>query len=139
MRAACAAHGRSRCATPSPAAAAAIGGIVAVFAVWWIYFDVVDATAHRMIRTMSDARRFQAWSYVHLPLYLGIAVAGVGLERVIETATEAPLPADELGILAGAAATVALSLAIIGGTRRHLRAPGSKPLQMAEHEIFPAL
>ena len=100
------------------AASAAIGGIATVFAIWWAYFDGVDATAHRMVRTMGDAARFHVWSYAHLPLYLGIAVLGVGLERVIETATEAPLPARETLILAGAALSVACSLAVIGLTRR---------------------
>jgi low temperature requirement protein LtrA len=100
------------------AASAALGGIGMVFAIWWIYFDGVDATAHRMVRSMADARRFHVWSYIHLPLYLGIAVMGVGLERVIETATEAPLPSGEALILGGAVFSVTVSLAIIGLTRR---------------------
>jgi low temperature requirement protein LtrA len=99
------------------AASAAIGGMTAVFAIWWMYFDGVRATAHRMIRSSRDAARFHVWSYVHLPLYLGIAVVGVGLEHVIETATEAPLPAGEIGILSGAAATVVLALWVINLTR----------------------
>jgi low temperature requirement protein LtrA len=98
------------------AASAAILGMGAVFAIWWAYFDRVDATAHRMVTTMADARRFHVWSYVHLPLYLGIAVLGVGFERVIETATDAPLPMSEALILAGAAAAVALALGAIGLT-----------------------
>jgi low temperature requirement protein LtrA len=103
------------------AASAAVGGIATIFAVWWAYFDVVDATAHRMVRSMADARRFHLWSYIHLPLYLGLAVLGVGLERVIETATEAPLPTTEALILSGAAATVGLSLMVIAATRASRR------------------
>jgi low temperature requirement protein LtrA len=99
------------------AASAALFGIAAVFGLWWSYFDGVNATAHRLIRSMADAKRFQVWSYVHLPLYLGIAVMGVGLERVIETATEAPLPSSDALILTGAAATVVLSMGVIGLTR----------------------
>jgi low temperature requirement protein LtrA len=100
------------------AASAAIGGIAAIFATWWVYFDGVGATAHRLVRSMADATRFHLWSYLHLPLYLGIAVMGVGLERVIETATEAPLPHSEAVILGSAIATVALSLSGIGLSRR---------------------
>jgi low temperature requirement protein LtrA len=99
------------------AASAAIGGIAAIFAVWWTYFDGVDATAHRRVQTMADAARFHLWSYAHLPLYLGIAVLGVGLERVIETATESPLPSSEALILGGAAGAIALSLAVIDRSR----------------------
>jgi low temperature requirement protein LtrA len=106
------------------AASAAILGIAAIFAIWWTYFDGVDATAHRLIRSMADATRFHVWSYVHLPLYLGIAVMGVGLERVIETATEAPLPSSQAVILGGAVLFVALSLAIISLTRVSHRRPG---------------
>jgi low temperature requirement protein LtrA len=100
------------------AASAAILGMATVFGLWWTYFDGVDATAHRMVRSMADAKRFQLWSYIHLPLYLGIAVMGVGLERVIETATDAPLPSSEALILGGAVATIAGSLTIIGITRQ---------------------
>ena len=99
------------------AASAAILGMAAVFAIWWAYFDGVDATAHRLIRSMADARRFQVWSYIHLPLYLGIAVMGVGVEHVIAAATEAPLPAQEALILGTAIATVVSSIAVIGLTR----------------------
>jgi low temperature requirement protein LtrA len=99
------------------AASAAILGMAAVFGVCWWYFDGVEATAHRMVRTMADAVRFQAWSYAHLPLYLGVAVTGVGIEHVIATSTEAPLPRGEAVILAGAIATVALAMTAIGLTR----------------------
>jgi low temperature requirement protein LtrA len=104
------------------AASAAIAGMAMVFATWWTYFDAVEATAHRAVRTMRDAARFHVWTYAHLPLYLGIAVAGVGLERVIETATEAPLPRTEAVILLGAGVTVVLALATIGRSRHPRRA-----------------
>jgi low temperature requirement protein LtrA len=99
------------------AASAAILGIALVFATWWVYFDGVEATAHRMVRTMRDALRLHVWSYAHFPLYLGIAVAGVGLERVIETATEEPLPLAEALILGGAGVTVALAMAALALSR----------------------
>jgi low temperature requirement protein LtrA len=103
------------------AASAAVIGMTMVFAIWWIYFDGVDATAHRMVRSMSDAVRFHVWTYAHFPLYLGIAVAGVGLEHTIETATEAPLPDGEALILAVSGATVVLALAAIGLSRHPRR------------------
>ncbi|HEX5633282.1 MAG TPA: low temperature requirement protein A [Gemmatimonadales bacterium] len=99
------------------AASAAILGITAIFVIWWAYFDGAEATAHRTVRSMADARRFHVWSYVHLPLYLGIAVMGVGIEHVVATPVQAPLHASEALILAGAVAAVALSIAVIGRTR----------------------
>jgi low temperature requirement protein LtrA len=98
------------------AATAAIAGMALVFGACWCYFDGVEATAHRMIRSRRDAVRFQVWSYAHLPLYLGIAVGGVGIEHVITTATEAPLPLTEAAILAAAAIAVLGSMAAIGQT-----------------------
>lgn len=100
------------------AASAAILSMAGVFGLWWIYFDGVDATAHRMVRSMADARRFQLWSYAHLPLYVGIAVMGVGFERVVEKATDVPLSVSEALILAGAVATTAGSLLTIRATTR---------------------
>jgi low temperature requirement protein LtrA len=99
------------------AATAAISGMALVFATCWCYFDGVEATAHRIIHSWRDAVRFQIWSYAHLPLYLGIAVGGVGIEHVVTTATEAPLPLAEATILTGAAIAVAVSMAAIGKSK----------------------
>jgi low temperature requirement protein LtrA len=106
------------------AATAAILGMTMVFGTWWVYFDGVEATAHRIVRSMPDAVRFHVWTYAHFPLYLGISVAGVGLEHVVETATEAPLPATESLILAGAGVTVVLAMTAIGLSRPPARRPG---------------
>jgi low temperature requirement protein LtrA len=99
------------------AASAAIAGMALVFATCWWYFDGARATAPRLIRTRGDAVWFHLWSYAHLPLYLGIAVAGVGIEHVIATATDAPLPRSEAAILTGAACSVVASMLAIGGSR----------------------
>jgi low temperature requirement protein LtrA len=98
------------------AASSAILGITLVFAIWWWYFDGVEGAAERQIRSRQDGLRFHVWSYAHLPLYLGIAVAGVGVEHVIATATEQPLHAAEAWILCSAVAIVMVSLTVIGAT-----------------------
>jgi low temperature requirement protein LtrA len=98
-------------------------GMALVFATCWWYFDGAGATEPRSIRSRADAVRFHVWSYAHLPLYLGIAVAGVGLERIITTATEAPLPGGEAAILAGASLTVAVSMVAIGAMRQPAKNP----------------
>jgi low temperature requirement protein LtrA len=103
------------------AASSAILGMALVFAIWWWYFDGVEAVAERMVRSTHDAVRFHLWSYAHVPLYLGIAVAGVGVEHVIATATEAPLHRVEGWILCSAIATVMFALILIDLTRRRDR------------------
>jgi low temperature requirement protein LtrA len=100
------------------AAVAALLGMGLIVAMWWGYYDAVDAAGERLIRSRRDAVRFQVWSYVHLPLYLGIAVTGVGLEHVIEKATKQPLHTSEVAILIAAIGTVTMTTLLLGATRR---------------------
>jgi low temperature requirement protein LtrA len=95
------------------AAASAILGMALVFAIWWWYFDGAGAVGERQIRSTRDAVAFHIWSYAHVPLFLAIAVTGVGVEHVITTATDAPLPAAEGWILCSAVATLMLSIVAI--------------------------
>ena len=106
------------------AASAAILSLTLIFAVWWWYFDGVNAVGERFIRTKRDAVRFQLWTYAHLPLYLAIAITGAGLEHVIATATHAPLHVTEAWLLAGALATVTAAMVVIGAATRRPARPG---------------
>jgi low temperature requirement protein LtrA len=103
------------------AAASAILGMGLIVAIWWCYFDVVHAVGEQMVRSRRDVVRFLTWSYAHLPLYLGIAIAGVGLEHVIATAAKEPLHFEEVWILSSAIGAIAASLLLIGATRRSRR------------------
>jgi low temperature requirement protein LtrA len=96
------------------AASSAVLGMGLVFAIWWWYFDGVEAAAERGVRSHRDGKRFHIWSYAHFPLYLGIAVAGVGVEHIIATATGEPLHAPEAWILGSAVAVAAFSLLAMG-------------------------
>ena len=89
-----------------------------IVAIWWCYYDLVDAAGEQMVRTRRDAVRFQVWNYGHLPLYLGIAVTGVGLEHVIAKATKEPLHTGEVAILSGAIAAITMALLLLAATRR---------------------
>jgi low temperature requirement protein LtrA len=116
------------------AAASAVLGMAFVFAIWWWYFDGVHAVGERMVRSTRDAIRFHVWSYTHLPLYLAIAVAGVGVEHVITTATAAPLHAAEGWILCAAVATLMTAIVIIDATRHR---PGAR--NTLAHAAIPAV
>jgi low temperature requirement protein LtrA len=94
------------------AASAAILGMTMIFAIWWWYFDGVDAAAERLVRSREDGYCFHIWTYAHLPLYIGIAVTGVGVEHLI--ATSEPLHANEAWILCAAMATVMIAMTVIG-------------------------
>jgi low temperature requirement protein LtrA len=106
---------RSQQDWPLVAAVLAFGGIALVFLVWWWYFDVAGAASERFVRTHRDAIRFNLWSYAHFPLYVGLVVAAVGVQRSV-TAAAWTLEGEELVLLASSAAMVTMAMAIIGGT-----------------------
>ena len=103
------------------AASSALLGMGLVFTIWWWYFDGTQAVAERHLRTRQDAVRFHIWSYAHLPLYLGIAVAGVGVEHIIATVTEQPLHALEASILGAAVVVIMGALTTIAATSAYTR------------------
>jgi low temperature requirement protein LtrA len=98
------------------AASAAFLGVAIAFLVWWWYFDGVNGAAARSVRTSRELRRFMVWSYAHLPLYLGIAVTGVGIEHIIRIAPDGHLHATEVWMLCTAVSVAMLSLVSIGAT-----------------------
>jgi low temperature requirement protein LtrA len=98
------------------AASAAFLGIAVAFLVWWWYFDGVRGAGERSITSHAGARRFLVWSYAHLPLYLGIAVTGVGIEHIIRIAPDGELHDAEVWILCGAVTLLMTSLVTIGTT-----------------------
>ena len=112
------------------AALSAFLGMCIAFLVWWWYFDGAEGAAERAIRTRREARAFVLWSYAHLPLYLGIAVAGVGVEHIVTIAPDGHLHGAEPWILGGAVSMLMLALTTIGTTceraqhdpQRHVRA-----------------
>jgi low temperature requirement protein LtrA len=120
------------------AASSAVLGMASIVVIWWCYYDVVDAVGEQLVASHRDAVRFQIWSYAHLPLYLGIAVTGVGLEYVIAKATREPLHASELVILGGALAAITMSMLLLAATRRGQREarsarPATTPGHRAPH------
>jgi low temperature requirement protein LtrA len=70
----------------APAFSAFLGMAIA-FAIWWWYFDGAAAAREQHVRSRSDVVRFHIWSYAHLPLYLGIAVAAAGIQRIVHAGT----------------------------------------------------
>jgi low temperature requirement protein LtrA len=118
------------------AASSALLGMGLVFTIWWWYFDSAEAAAERHVRTRQDAIRFHVWSYAHVPLYLGIAVAGVGVEHAITTVTEAPLHATEAWIFGAAVVAMMGALTLIATTSPHSR---SRRPSLVPHGVVVAI
>jgi low temperature requirement protein LtrA len=108
------------------AASAAFFSMAAIFTLWWCYFDGVGAAQEHQVRTRRDAIQLHFWSYVHLPLYLGIAVIGVGLQRLVRSADMSGLGRPDALILAGSLVIVTVAMT----TLRLMRPvpPTSSPL-----------
>jgi low temperature requirement protein LtrA len=106
-------------------ATVAILGMLIAFSLWWIYFDSVDGSP---LRAMSVGKMGigLTWLYAHLPLALGIAATGIGVEHIIVLSkTETILPAAERWLICAVVAICLTALAVIhlitctlGTTRR---------------------
>ncbi len=58
-----------------------VGGLLAVYAMWWIYFD---RPAHDLLGSM---RRAFLWGYGHYVLFAAVAAVGAGLAVAVDQAT----------------------------------------------------
>jgi low temperature requirement protein LtrA len=101
---------------PVQAAVSAVAGMAVLFLICWWYFDGAAGASPQPVRSRRDAVVFQVWSYAHLPLCLGVAVAGVGIERIVTAAAHTTFAADEEAILACAFTIIAVALLAIGAT-----------------------
>lgn len=101
--------------TPA-AAVSAFLGMAILFLIWWWYFDGARAAAEQPVRSRRDALRFHLWSYSHFPLYLGLVVAGVGVQRIVTAAARQPLEPTEALILGSAVTGVMLAMTLIDAT-----------------------
>jgi low temperature requirement protein LtrA len=110
---------------PLSAALSAFLGMGIAFLVWWWYFDGAGGAGEQHVRTRRDAWRFHVWTYAHFPLYLGIVVTGVGVQRMVTAASHSALGYGEGVLLASAAATVMAAMTTIGSTSgARARPPG---------------
>jgi low temperature requirement protein LtrA len=105
------------------AASAAFLGITVAFLIWWWYFDGASGAAERPVTTAREARTFMFWSCAHLPLYLGVAITGVGIEHIIRISPGGHLHAAEVWILCAAVSVLMFSLVTIGWMRPIVEAP----------------
>ena len=118
--------------TPAAALSAFLGMGIA-FLIWAWYFDGVAGASEQPVRSRRDALRFHIWTYAHFPLYLGIIVTGVGIQRIVTAASRHALTSAEAAMLTGAAAMIMLAMTLIGAasaTRRH-RTPRQIGAQVA--------
>ncbi|MBE9229394.1 low temperature requirement protein A [Phormidium sp. LEGE 05292] len=94
-------------------AAVALLGILIAFCLWWIYFDSVDGSPLRAMGN-GNVGKGLLWLYFHLPLAIGIAGTGVGVEHIIVSAKKATiLPSGDRWLICISLIICLVSLAII--------------------------
>ena len=113
------------------AAGTALSGVGFVCAVWWAYFDGVDAAGHRPVRCVADSRRLAGWSGAHLPLYLGVALFGIATEHAVRGGGWQALHGEETILAALGVLLVGSALGLLSATAsvRSRLDPASRRLQ----------
>ena len=101
---------------PVSAAISAISGLGLAFGYWWWYFDGVKGAAERRINAGRGLKAFHVWTYIHFPLYLSIAVVGVGVEHVISLPAGSHLHREDSLILVLSGLLVTILLQVVGLT-----------------------
>lgn len=102
------------------AATTAFAGMAFAFVLRWWYFDVAESAEERHIRSRRQGVLFQVWHYAHLPMFLGIGVAGVGFEHLIGGELHKP----EAAVLCAAVAVLMAALLAIGATSQSAQRRG---------------
>lgn len=98
-------------------AISAIFGLSIAFSFWWLYFENVTGASIRDAAAEGKVATMQVWFYGHLPLVIGIAATGVGVEKVVSSDPTLALPENVRWLLCGSVALCFLSLGILHLTR----------------------
>jgi low temperature requirement protein LtrA len=122
-----------------PAAATAFSSMAFAFILRWWYFDVAQSASERHIRSQRQAVLFQVWHYAHLPMFLGIGVAGVGFQRMISLQANGRLTAGEGWVLCGAVGVSMAALIGIGATSEAAQKRGRRGYVWAQVGLIVAI
>jgi low temperature requirement protein LtrA len=83
----------------------AVGALVIVFAMWWLYFEVEE---NRLLRSLPGAFLY---GYGHLPIFAAAAAVGAGVQVLVEHETGHGQISD---LTAGLAVTVPVAMYVLG-------------------------
>jgi low temperature requirement protein LtrA len=102
---------------------AAVGGIAVASALWWLYFDVVALAAERRLATAAPGSEQNglardAYSYLHLPMMIGIILCALGLKKTIVHVDDPLKLIPAIALLGGPAVYL---LAHVGFRLRNMR------------------
>ena len=99
-----------------PPATSAFLGMALLFLIWSWYFDGVAGASERPVRTRRDAVRFHTWCFAHFPLYLGIILTGVAIQRIVTAAARTARETTNAIVLTTTVAVVMIAMGAIAAT-----------------------
>jgi low temperature requirement protein LtrA len=91
-------------------------GLACASAMWWMYFDVVVRAAERRLERAQGEERNRlardSFSYLHLPIVLGVMFFALGVKRTLANLGE-PLPPIAAAALGAGPALYLVSLSVL--------------------------
>jgi low temperature requirement protein LtrA len=101
-------------------ASVAIGGLLIVFAMWWIYFDLPTEriVGQARARFLDSAAAAFVWGYSHLIVFASAAAVGAGLAGVVDHAADHSTLTDTQAALS---VTVPVSVYLLSVWALHAR------------------
>jgi low temperature requirement protein LtrA len=94
----------------------AVLGFCIAFSLWWVYFENMGSTALQLASLAGRTSVLQLWLYGHLPLVLGITVAGVGVKHAILSNPMSGLADGDRWLLCGSLSLCFAALAVLHRT-----------------------
>jgi low temperature requirement protein LtrA len=91
----------------------AIFGLIIAFSWWWVYFDNLGGTPIETARTQGKIGTVNIWLYTHLPLVIGIAASGVGVEQILLSQPTIALPDNQRWLICGSVALCSFAVGIL--------------------------
>ncbi|MBW4677916.1 MAG: low temperature requirement protein A [Desmonostoc geniculatum HA4340-LM1] len=91
----------------------AVFGLIIAFSWWWVYFDNLGGKPIEIARAHGKVGVVNLWLYTHLPLVIGIAAAGVGVEQILLSKPTLALPDSQRWLICGSVALCSLAVSIL--------------------------
>jgi low temperature requirement protein LtrA len=110
------AHGLYDADWAGPSIPVAVLAFVLAAALWWSYFDLAGARAKRLLNETGgerSERSHDVFVFGQLPLTLGLAMIGAGIELAVVKSGEGEVPTGTRLLLAGGVALYLISVTVI--------------------------
>ena len=103
-------------------------GMGIAFSLWWIYFDTVDGSEIRALRSERRVGVYVSWLYIHFPLLIGFTALGVSIEHVVLSNQSLALPFAEKWLLCISVSMCLFALGVLHVTSEKTRSTPNIPL-----------